>query len=747
MKKWRNLSLSLKLLASFVAAIFVFSVFHIFTYYRLLDTMNADAQISANERMTSATVRLDEGFRYVRNAYFALTYTPAFRKATRSTVPSDYDMVDLSNQAILNLSYDEKIYSYAILFRGTNEVVTPNGVYPDEHFFTRYYASEEYSAAFLREENLTSFSQRPYPTTTFSVSNPIFDFQIKELMPIAFKSYWNSNAMVLLFLDVRAICQQADLLLSEDFYIFHTEDGKLLYSSEDTPAMLSPPEQKDAFIEMPDGSYITQQRSTYTGFTYVKLLPRNIVVGQITNSLYFTITIALVAFVLGLGIVILAVWRLTHPVRAILELFPDGDRGRGGTRDELHYIQENIQQILRQREQYVEQLTMKDSALSGFLLQSQLKNIYVELDTPDEIASADEKTFYIIYLRIHYRQGALEHIDAEPPAVAHMFLETLQHMLNLLFNTALVFQLESNQFVAKVSLPSDRQDIEELMHYLLQRLDNESEFAFFTIVQSPPLEAGDDFTAVYRQVLDAAQYSRVKTQTQVLNLPMDTSGFTSFSFSAEQEQYLKALIREGQAEKVRTLTRTIIQENLVRGIRRIHLQLLCSAIISTALRALSDPELSCSDIPVINSSSVFNQLPFCDTEQDYLDLVTTFVMEVAHAASQCGRADDPVLDGVLAFLEKNYQREFSMDELSDALHLSKSYLSTYYKGKTGNNLSDSIQYFRIQKAIALLSNKDLRIGDVGKLAGISNSNTFLRQFKKYTGMTPKEYRIRKLLIF
>ena len=64
-------------------------------------------------------------------------------------------------------------------------------------------------------------------------------------------------------------------------------------------------------------------------------------------------------------------------------------------------------------------------------------------------------------------------------------------------------------------------------------------------------------------------------------------------------------------------------------------------------------------------------------------------------------------------MEKNYQREFSMDELSEALHLSKTYLSTYYKSKTGANLSDRIQCFRIQKAVELLADPKLRIGDIG----------------------------------
>ena len=68
--------------------------------------------------------------------------------------------------------------------------------------------------------------------------------------------------------------------------------------------------------------------------------------------------------------------------------------------DELHYIQANVETMLRQREQYVQQISKKDAALSGFLLQSQLKNIYVELDVPDQISSAEDLVFYILYFRI-----------------------------------------------------------------------------------------------------------------------------------------------------------------------------------------------------------------------------------------------------------------------------------------------------------------------------------------------------------
>lgn len=740
LKKRHHLSLSLKLLASFAAAIFVLSLFHVFSYSRLLSTMQDNAKSSANEWMSTTSERLDEVFSHSRNAYFALTYTPAYRQASRSAAPGIYAQVALSNQAILNLNGNENIFTYAIFFRDSNDVVTPNGNYTDEEFFSRHYQSETYDAAFWRKEKLQNFSQRSYPAAAYASSNLIYPANTVELMPLALKSYWSSNAMMVLFLDVNAICQSTDAQLTEQFYIFSSETGALLYSTEANPALSACPDTDEPLIEHTDGSYVAKSQSPLTDYTYLKILPKNAVVGQITKNLRFTLFIAFVALALGLVIVIFAVSRLTHPMRAIMQLLP---KEEAPAKNELQYIQTTVKQMLTQREQYVRQLSEKDEALSAFLLQSQLKNIYVALDSPDGLPDTGESVFYILYLCTHYRSGALSNIDAPPQTLSYLFLESLQQMLKQLFGTALVFQLEPHQFVAKVSLPPGTQTIDQQMQVLLQRLDHESDFAFFTIVQSMPVPADGDFTAVYRQVLEGAQYAWARPETQLLTLPIEHTGRSRFSYPTGQEQRLKSLIQNGEAEKARALADSVIEENTTRGIRRMHLFLLCSSITGTALRALLELDLPI-DEPYAENNQVFNQLLHCETTQDYLVLVGDFVARAAHAAAEHIPKDDAVLRGVRAFLEKNYQREFSMDELAESLHLSKSYLSTYYKGKTGGNLSDSIQFFRIQQAILLLQDKNLRIGEIGKLVGISNSNTFLRQFKKYTGMTPKEYRLEKL---
>ena len=42
--------------------------------------------------------------------------------------------------------------------------------------------------------------------------------------------------MVLLFLDIDALCAEADQYLTEDFYLFST-DGRMLYSAQEEPVL------------------------------------------------------------------------------------------------------------------------------------------------------------------------------------------------------------------------------------------------------------------------------------------------------------------------------------------------------------------------------------------------------------------------------------------------------------------------------------------------------------------------------
>ena len=47
---------------------------------------------------------------------------------------------------------------------------------------------------------------------------------------------------------------------------------------------------------------------------------------------------------------------------------------------------------------------------------------------------------------------------------------------------------------------------------------------------------------------------------------------------------------------------------------------------------------------------------------------------------------------------------------------------------------------QMKKAISLLKESEEKISDIGLKVGYINPNSFMRVFKKYTGMTPSECR-------
>ncbi|MMZ69532.1 HTH-type transcriptional activator RhaR [compost metagenome] len=78
--------------------------------------------------------------------------------------------------------------------------------------------------------------------------------------------------------------------------------------------------------------------------------------------------------------------------------------------------------------------------------------------------------------------------------------------------------------------------------------------------------------------------------------------------------------------------------------------------------------------------------------------------------------------------------------MANSLHLNYTYLSSYFKQRTQENLTSYISRVRTDKAKELLHEQGLSVSEISPLTGFSDHNYFSKVFKKMTGMTPIEYR-------
>ena len=84
--------------------------------------------------------------------------------------------------------------------------------------------------------------------------------------------------------------------------------------------------------------------------------------------------------------------------------------------------------------------------------------------------------------------------------------------------------------------------------------------------------------------------------------------------------------------------------------------------------------------------------------------------------------------------------DLSLERIADQVHLSANYVSTLFKKHSGMNISDYIIKIRMEHAAGLLSATNFRTYEIAERVGYTNSQYFSVLFKKFYGMTPKEYR-------
>ncbi len=94
----------------------------------------------------------------------------------------------------------------------------------------------------------------------------------------------------------------------------------------------------------------------------------------------------------------------------------------------------------------------------------------------------------------------------------------------------------------------------------------------------------------------------------------------------------------------------------------------------------------------------------------------------------------------LTFIDGNYQRDISIDEIACASGLNRGYFSRIFKEFMGKTPQQFLINYRMNKAAELLKKSRISIAEVGSSVGYGNQLHFSRAFKSTFGISPRDYR-------
>ena len=110
------------------------------------------------------------------------------------------------------------------------------------------------------------------------------------------------------------------------------------------------------------------------------------------------------------------------------------------------------------------------------------------------------------------------------------------------------------------------------------------------------------------------------------------------------------------------------------------------------------------------------------------------------AENQPQPAGSFIVNQAMSYIEENYANKLTLQTVADCCYVSQWHLSKLLNRYAGKNFYDILNAVRIQKAKELLSDPQLKIGQISEMVGYADTAHFARTFKKLEGMSANEYR-------
>ena len=93
----------------------------------------------------------------------------------------------------------------------------------------------------------------------------------------------------------------------------------------------------------------------------------------------------------------------------------------------------------------------------------------------------------------------------------------------------------------------------------------------------------------------------------------------------------------------------------------------------------------------------------------------------------------------VAYMRLHFARPLKLTKVARHVGCSPAYLSRKFQAERSCTFTYCLNQIRVEQSKPPLLNPALTVGDVGYLVGFCEQSYFVKVFRRYTGMTPRQY--------
>ncbi|WP_053219949.1 response regulator transcription factor [Virgibacillus senegalensis] len=282
--------------------------------------------------------------------------------------------------------------------------------------------------------------------------------------------------------------------------------------------------------------------------------------------------------------------------------------------------------------------------------------------------------------------------------------------------------------------------VEELSHHLKEIKKSYTSFyqkTFTTAISNPG--SISELRMLYNEAINCLTQRFYLADGSIITVQdVGNPGGARFKDLQYDHEDLLLAVRSGNAEAMRRYLSDFFEDI---HSRKLEARLVKSHCLELYMSIIRQAEKQAMD-------HYFQQIVFFQQYNHFLE-IKQYIMEIAeeitaHHYERTKQTQTNIITRVIEYVENNLaEQELSLSKIAaDVLYMNPDYLGKLFKKEKGERFSNFLVNLRIDAAKELIEETDhVKVFEVAEAVGFGNNPRYFGQvFKKYTGMTPTEFK-------
>lgn len=215
-----------------------------------------------------------------------------------------------------------------------------------------------------------------------------------------------------------------------------------------------------------------------------------------------------------------------------------------------------------------------------------------------------------------------------------------------------------------------------------------------------------------------------------------------FDYQLSRESQLSGLLLGENWKQAEQMTHKIIEEACGLSYYVLDMTVTRLTYLYISILKLVHKRCDSQEILTFPKPLDLNRADGLEEVNGYFDGLICRIEEIA--AKKKNNRPQELAQRVNEILEQNLQdSSLNLDAIAEQVGMSAAYVGRIYKASAGMSISEKLCQLRMERAQELLrTQKQLTVKQIAEMTGFTSNTYFSRAFKRETGVTPNEYRLK-----